>query len=62
MMDFCQIVRDIEKNPDAIVPIKTVRELLLLRAHVATCQECNDSVERTMRDSPPETGIRIGFN
>jgi len=64
MMDFCKIIQAIEKDPTAIVPIKTIRDLLLLRAHVASCQPCSDSAERVNRrhDAPPENGVVIGLN
>ncbi len=63
MMDFCEIVRNIEKNPHDLVPIKTVRDLLLLKAHVSICETCAASVERvSKRPDYPSDGIEIGLN
>lgn len=61
-MDYCQVIKNIEKDSSALVPIKTVRDWLLLRAHISTCEECIASVERVMKNSPPGSGISIGLN
>ncbi len=44
-MDFCQIIRDIEKDPKANVKPMTVREFYALKDHVAECKECSRGAE-----------------
>jgi hypothetical protein len=62
--DWCAFFRAVEADPYAIVtPRMTIRDLLLARAHIQTCQECSDSVDRTLENEPPEEPHNIiGFN
>lgn len=63
MIDFCQVVQDLAKNPKAIPPIKTVAELQLLRLHVASCTPCATLIDQVLqRLDYPSEGIVIGTN
>ena len=59
MIDFCQIMADIEADPKAPVEL-TVREFLALKEHVQNCDNCNVRVERTLAKEPKSNKIE-GF-
>ena len=47
-MNWCKFVTNIEKDPNAIVPKITIGQYLELREHVHNCQNCWDSMNRTL--------------
>ncbi len=62
--NMCEFFQKIEENPDALVTGLTVRDYMLLRAHLSTCDDCFNRSERIASQQPPdsEPPIRIGFN
>ena len=48
MRDFCEFFAAIERDPTAIINDLTVRDYLLARQHLATCEKCYDSSVRVM--------------
>ncbi len=62
--NMCEFFQKIEENPDAIVTGLTIRDCLLLRAHLETCDICFNRSQRVLAKEPPdsEPPIRISFN
>lgn len=61
--EWCVFFADIEKDPKAITPRLTIRDMLAARDHVANCQVCTDSIDRVLESAPPEEPPQImGFN
>ncbi len=56
-MDFCKFFSDIEKDPTAIVPPMTVRQLLEAREHVMGCDTCFNRTERVLKKAPKKSDI-----
>ncbi len=62
--DMCDFFKKVEENPSAIVTGLTIRDYLLLRAHLEGCNVCFNRSQRVLAKEPPnaEPPIRIGFN
>jgi hypothetical protein len=61
--EWCKFFDDIEKDPKAITPRLTVRDLLAAREHIDQCKDCSDSMDRVLANAPPEKPMgHIGFN
>lgn len=61
--EWCKFFQDIEKDPTAITPRLTVRDLYAAKDHIDECPECFASSDRVIANTPPETPMdRIGFN
>jgi len=61
--EWCKFFADIEKDPKAITPRITVRELLYARDHIEHCLVCSGRVDRVLDSAPPDTPMNhIGFN
>ena len=64
-MDFCQIVKNIQKEPHRNVQdwgILTVRDFLEIQKHVLSCDKCDDIVERVIEQAPPQIGFKTDKN
>ncbi len=59
-MNFCEFFKNIEKDPEAITPRLTVRELLQAREHIKTCQPCHDIVYFT--ENEDDNSIPMSLN
>lgn len=44
--DFCELIAQIEADPEALVTGLTIRDYLMLRQHIVLCQKCSDSADR----------------
>lgn len=61
--DWCEFFREIEEDPKALVSGLTIRDLILARGHISTCDTCDQRVNRVLDSAPPEEPMnRIGFN
>ena len=61
-IDWCKFFADIERDPKAITPRITVRQLLEAREHVSVCGACGDLVGRVLAKAPKEGFPRQGEN
>ena len=50
--EWCEFFRDIDKDPAAITPRLTVRDLLAAKAHVHKCADCDAVLDRVLGDAP----------
>lgn len=59
-IDWCKFFADIEKDPKAIVPRITVRQMIQAREHLANCDNCDLRMQRVEANAPkpkfPERG------
>ena len=61
--NWCEFFANIEKDPKAITPRLTVRDLLAAKEHIDSCKDCSDSMDRVLANAPPEKPMgHIGFN
>lgn len=61
-MDWCRYFLDIQKDPEAITPRITVRQLLEAREHVYKCDQCFEITQRVLADAPTERFPERGTN
>lgn len=59
---FCKFFRQIEEHPEKIINDLTIRDYLLARNHVASCEDCQATSDRILAKAPPDNDNRIGFN
>ncbi len=57
--DLCKFFAGIEAAPEAIVSGITVRDYLLLREHLVTCDKCFEIAERISSQFKPQTFMDI---
>lgn len=50
-MDWCKFFADIQRNPDAITPPITVRQLQEAREHVRECTTCWAITEKVVKEN-----------
>lgn len=53
--EWCVFFQNIEKDPSAITPRLTVRDMIAARAHIDECKWCSASMDRVLSSAPPET-------
>lgn len=62
-MNFCELIKNINREPNRMVSdfgLITVRDFMQLEEHVATCQDCQILVDKTLEKADPNE-IHIGF-
>lgn len=61
-MDWCTFFSNIERDPAAITPRITIRQMLEAKNHLQSCDLCYDRSERVLAKEPKDDTPKIGFN
>lgn len=60
---FCELFKDIEKNPLKVRDDLTVRDFLRARQHILVCEECSQIVDRVHESDPnKDDSTKMGLN
>lgn len=61
-VDWCAYFGAIEKDPEAITPRITVRQLMQAREHVYECDKCYEITQKVLANAPQEQFPERGIN
>jgi hypothetical protein len=61
-INWCEFFQKIEKDPSAITPRITIRQILQARNHVYDCDVCFNRTERILAKAPKESLPKHGEN
>lgn len=61
--DYCKFFANIAKDPEKIISGLTVKDYLLARQHITSCDKCAETVDIVNASNPNgDDDIKIGLN